>query len=204
MNYLGHLYLSGNDEKIMVGNFIGDYVKGRNMNNFQDKIRQGIILHRQIDAFTDRHPKVLEAKKLFRSEYGLYSGIIVDFLYDHFLASNWFHYSPALLKDYSKQVHSILLSNYRILPLRVQGFLPFLIQNRRLESYASVDGIFQSVKIMSNHTSLPDKTNAAKKILLENYEFLADNFMCFMADIMEHVTISQNVVLQKPLIRNRI
>ena len=196
MNYLGHLYLSGNDEKIMVGNFIGDYVKGKNMEKYPEKIRFGIALHRQIDSFTDNHPKVAEAKKLFRKDYGLYSGIIVDFFYDHFLAYSWNRYSEVTLRTFSKRIHAVLLSHFGVLPLRVQGFLPFLIQNRRLESYASVEGITQSVKIMSNYTSLPDKTDLARTILLENYDFLATNFLDFMNDITEFVSSSHNIMLQ--------
>ena len=198
MNYLGHLYLSGNDDKMMVGNFIGDYVKGKNVFNYPDKIRDGILLHRQIDTFTDKHKKVSEAKKLFRKEYGLYSGIIIDFLYDHFLARNWSLYSSSPLNVFTKHTHRILLSNYNILPTHVQGFLPFLIKNRRLESYASVDGIIQSIKIMANYTSLPDKTDFARHVLLENYVFLESNSMVFMNDVIEFVSDSFNIFLPKP------
>lgn len=198
MNYLGHLYLSGNDEKIIVGNFIGDYVKGKNKEKYPEKIREGIILHRQIDTFTDKHPKVSEAKQFFRKDYGLYSGIIVDFFYDHFLANNWNNYSEQTLRTFAKRMHAVLLSHFQILPSRVQGFLPFLIQNRRLESYASVDGIIQSVKIMSNYTSLPDKTDIAKQTLLEYYDFLAANFLDFMNDIIEFVAFSHNIIIQRP------
>jgi len=128
MNYLAHLFLSGNDEQTMVGNFIGDHVKGGDWSKFPDKIRTGILMHRQIDTFTDAHQKFREAKVLFRSEYGLYSGIVVDFLYDHFLAINWNEYSDLTLRTFAKQSHAVLLKNFLHLPLRVQGFLPFLIQ----------------------------------------------------------------------------
>ncbi len=187
MNYLAHLYLSGETEKIIVGNFIGDYVKGRKYRDYPEEISQGILLHRQIDCFTDNHPLTKEAKILFRAEFGLYSGIIVDFFYDHFLAKNWNNYSPHTLRHFAKGIHAILLSNFRHLPTRVQGFLPFLIQNKRLESYASVDGIVQSLKIMGNYSSVPQKSVEAKLILQENYEFLERNFKAFMEDMMEFV-----------------
>ena len=168
MNYLAHLYLSGDDEKTLVGNFIGDYVKSKKFENYPEKIQKGILLHRQIDSFTDSHPKFREAKELFRPEYGLYSGIMVDFFYDHFLAVNWNKYSTVTLRSFSKRTHAILLSNFMNLPARVQGFLPFLIQNRRLESYATVDGIIQSIEIMSKYSSLPDKSDFARNVLIHN------------------------------------
>ena len=63
MNFLAHLYLSGNDENIMIGNFIGDHVKGNNFLKYDESIIFGIKLHRMIDAFTDSHPLVEESKK---------------------------------------------------------------------------------------------------------------------------------------------
>lgn len=156
MNYLAHLYLSGNDEKIRVGNFIGDFVKGKKWEKYPTRIGQGILLHRQIDYFTDSHPKFIEARMLFKPEFGLYSGIIIDFIYDHYLAKNWNSYSDENLHQYTKQAHKVLLKNFLRLPTQVQQFLPFLIKNKRLESYATVDGIIEAVGIMSKYSSLPN------------------------------------------------
>jgi len=198
MNYLAHIYLSGNDERIIVGNFIADYVKGKSYLKFPKEIQTGILMHRQIDTFTDSHFKSAEAKQLLRSEFGLYSGIIVDFFYDHFLASNWNKYSHESLRSFSKRTHAILLANFGVLPRRVQGFLPFLIQNRRLESYATIDGITDSIRIMSKYSSLPAKYEFAKDVLISHYDFYAEIFFVFMAEIIDFVSGSFNVNLPKP------
>lgn len=198
MNYLAHIYLSGENEGIIVGNFIADYIKGKSYLKLPDTIQTGILLHRQIDTFTDKHPKSAEAKQLLRPEFGLYSGIIVDFLYDHFLAANWSKYSDESLRSFSKRTHAILLSNFGLLPRRVQGFLPFLIQNRRLESYATVNGIIDSIRIMSKYSSLPDKHDFAKKILISNYDFLTENFHLFMSEIIDFVSEHWGVDFKRP------
>lgn len=198
MNYLAHLYLSGDTEEIIVGNFIGDYVKGRNYLNYPDEMAKGIILHRQIDSFTDEHLQTKLAKELFRKEFGLYSGIVVDFFYDHFLAKNWNDYSTISLRTFSKRIHAVLLANYKYLPSRVQGFLPFLIQNKRLESYATVNGIVESLKIMSNYSSVPSKSDAAKIILQDNYRYLNENFRIFMHDMIDFADTKQGVKIKRP------
>lgn len=198
MNYLAHIYLSGENEKTLVGNFIGDYVKGKNFKKYPDKIQVGILLHRQIDTFTDAHPKFIEAKRKLREDFGLYSGIIVDLFYDHFLAANWNIFSDVTLSSFSKRAHAILLSNFFNLPGPVQGFLPFLIQNRRLESYATVDGIIQSIEIMSKYTSLPTKSEMARHNLIQHYDFLFDNFMDFMEDMIAFVSSYHQIKIQKP------
>jgi acyl carrier protein phosphodiesterase len=187
MNYLAHLFLSGPDEHTMVGNFIGDYVKGSSWNKFPEKIRKGILMHRQIDSFTDTHPKFKEAKTLFRGEFGLYSGIVIDLLYDHYLAKNWNEYSELTLRTFAKRSHAVLLQNFMHLPMRVQSFLPFLIQHKRLESYATANGIVHTLKIMSNYSSLPAKADFVMQSIQTNNEFFEANFREFMFDLMGFV-----------------
>lgn len=204
MNYLAHLYLSGIDEQTMVGNFIGDHVKGNNWKKYPAKISDGILMHRQIDSFTDSHQKFREAKEPFKIEFGLYSGIIVDFVYDHFLASNWDEYSDYSLRTFAKYSHAVLMKNFIHLPLRVQGFLPFLIKNRRLESYAATTGIAEALQIMSNYSSLPAKSDFVLNILENNYDFFEDNFKIFMDDLISYISEKYNIEIRNSVIENRI
>ncbi len=64
MNFLAHLYLAGDSEPIILGNFLGDFVKGRLLQQFEPSILKGIALHRNIDSFTDSHYVVKESKHL--------------------------------------------------------------------------------------------------------------------------------------------
>lgn len=198
MNYLAHLYLSGKNEKILVGNFIGDYVKGNKFLQFPSAIRNGILMHRYIDTFTDNHPRFKEAKQPLLEDFGLYSGIVIDLFYDHFLALNWKKYSDIPLREFSKNVHAILLSHFVYLPARVQGFLPRLIQSRRLESYATQKGIYNSLDIMSRYTSLPANAKAAIQILKTNQPFFEKNFEEFMAEMIEYVEDEFKTEIKKP------
>ena len=198
MNFLAHLYLSGNNEKLMVGNFIGDYIKGQKYKNYSGAVKQGILLHRQIDTFTDSHLKFREAKKLLVSEFGLYSGVVIDLFYDHLLAKNWSEYSNISLRDFTKKAHSVLLSNFFILPKRVQGFLPIIVHKRRLESYATIDGIEKALEIMGNYTTLPKKSGIAVKILKSNLPYFENNFICFMKDIISFVENEFGIEITKP------
>lgn len=198
MNYLAHLYLSGDDEKLLTGNFIGDYVKGKKYMNYPKQVREGILLHREIDSYTDKHPLFLEVKKLLRDDFGLFSGIITDIFYDHFLALNWTIYAPGTLREYSDKVHKILLSHFFYLPTRVQGFLPVLIKNRRLESYAAEEGIRQSLEIMSRYTSLPGHAPLAIKTLRFHFHFLEQNFAAFMTDMISFIEKDFGIEIKRP------
>jgi acyl carrier protein phosphodiesterase len=198
MNFLAHLYLSGDNEELLVGNFIGDYVKGNKYNNYPPEIKSGILLHRQIDFYTDTHPIFRESKRLLVPEYGLYAGIVMDLFCDHFLAINWQNYSDLTLREFAKRAHAILLSNYFQLPSRVQGFLPFLIQHKRLESYARKEGIQKSLEIMSRYTSLPEKSQKAMEVMTENFQFLDQKFALFMNDMIGFIEGTHHVPIKKP------
>lgn len=203
MNYLAHLFLSGIDEHIMVGNFIGDHVKGTDWEKYPGKIKEGILMHRQIDSFTDSHPKFREAKIPFRDEFGLYSGIIVDFVYDHFLARNWDEYSDYSLQTFARFSHAVLMNNFIHLPLRVQGFLPILIKNQRLESYATINGITEALQIMSNYSTLPAKSDFVFYTLENNYHFFEENFRIFMYDLIYFITQNYGIEIRNPFLESK-
>lgn len=198
MNFLAHLYLSGEDEGLKLGNFIGDFIKGSKYLRYPDNIQKGIILHRRIDRFTDLHPMVKESAAFFKQGYGRYSGIIIDIIFDHFLAQKWNEFSIYRLRDFTKNAHAIFLSNFMILPLKVKRFLPFLIQSRRLESYSTEKGFYEVLKIMAHYTSLPNEQDFAMKILIDNKPELLDNFYRFMHSIIHYVESEFKVIIQKP------
>lgn len=198
MNFLAHIYLSGDDDKLITGNFIGDYVKGNNFLKYPGKIREGIILHRRIDSFTDEHELFREVKRLYRPEFRLYSGVITDLIFDHFLATGWDDYHNLTLRKFARKTHAVLLSNILYLPARVQGFLPVLIKNRRLESYARKEGIQQSLEIMSRYTSLPDKAALAIQIMENNYTFIERHFTTFMDELIAFTESETGASLKRP------
>ena len=191
MNYLAHLYLSGDSEGILIGNFIGDAVKGKQYLNYRDDIQKGILLHRQIDSFTDKHPLVRECSHYFRPYYGRYSGIVTDVIFDHFLASGWASYSSSSLSSFADHVHAVLLSGFFRLPSKVQWVLPFFIKHRRLESYAQIEGIRQTLEIMGRRTSMPEESGFAIEVLQEQFHSMKEIFEIFFEELVSYVeTIS--------------
>jgi len=198
MNYLAHIYLSGESDEVLLGNFIGDYVKGNKHQEYPEKVAFGIRLHRSIDLFTDQHQDVKRCIDLLKPEYGRYAGVVVDVFFDHFLAANWNQYSVYTLREYAKHAHAVFLSNFRLLPFRVKQFLPFLIQHKRLESYAKVENLYQVLEIMSRRTSLPSKSEFALQVLIREYDQFDALFHRFFAEMIEYVERDFNILIQRP------
>lgn len=182
----------------MLGNFIGDYVKGQNYQKYPEKVAQGILLHRSIDHFTDKHPDVLVCNRLLKEGYGRYAGVVSDVFFDHFLAANWPDYADCTLRQFAKHAHAVLLSNFGLLPFRVKQFLPFLIQHKRLESYAKRENLHQVFEIMSRRTSLPLNTEWAMQVLVQEYDQFEASFRRFFAEMIAYVEADFSVQIHKP------
>jgi acyl carrier protein phosphodiesterase len=203
MNYLAHIYLSGESDEIILGNFIADFVKGNKYQKYPEKVAYGIQLHRSIDTYTDQHPDVRQFIQLLKPGYGRYAGIVADVFMDHFLASNWQEYSIYTLRQFSKHAHAVFLSNFMLLPFKVKQFLPFLIQHKRFESYAQRETMFHVLEIMSHRTSLPSKSDWALQILHQEYEQFERLFRSFFAEITDYVETEFEIQILKPSHQNQ-
>ncbi|MGV0033987.1 MAG: ACP phosphodiesterase [Candidatus Azotimanducaceae bacterium WSBS_2022_MAG_OTU7] len=111
MNYLAHFALAGPEPGLLVGGFLGDYIKGRLENRFSPEIERGIRLHRAIDQYTDSHPVVKSSYKRFEPRFSRYAGIITDIAFDHLLAQNWSRYYDEPLESYSASTLTNLLEH---------------------------------------------------------------------------------------------
>jgi acyl carrier protein phosphodiesterase len=187
MNFLAHIYLSGDNDQVKVGNFIGDWIKGNGHQKYPAEIQRGILMHRLIDSFTDNHAIVKQSKSRLNDEYHKYSGIIVDIFYDHFLATNWANYSDLTLPDFTNNLNTCLTNHLDLLPANIQEFIPRFMSRGWIESYASLDGIEKVLVGMSKHTSLPDKTLDAIIILQNQYEGFQREFTEFFPQLVAEV-----------------
>lgn len=199
MNFLAHLYLSGSDIDIRLGNFIGDYVKGKSLERFPIGVQKGITLHRAIDSFTDKHLATRSCIELLRPGYGKYAGVVVDVLFDHILANEWVKYSDSDLKWFTRRFYFQMVMRYPYLPDKVRHFLPFMIRSNRLYSYRTQEGVKRAIDIMSSVTSLPDNSDYAIEILAGSYPQLSFHFNTLFPEMIEFVRTEFNVSLKKCL-----
>lgn len=187
MNFLAHIYLSGITEDILLGNFIADMVKGRQIENFHQGIVEGIMLHRKIDSFTDTHPVVDQSKMRLRNKYRLYSGVVVDMFYDHYLARNWNEYSRHSLTRFVKEAYHVLLKNYFLLPIRAKNVLPYMVSMNWLVNYADTNRLKRHFEGMAMRTPFKSGMENAVEDLLLHYDEFENEFRTFFPELISYV-----------------
>ncbi|MBA6155295.1 DUF479 domain-containing protein [Tenacibaculum sp. S7007] len=183
MNFLAHLYLSENNTEIMIGNFIADHIKGNKFSHFPEGIKKGIILHREIDTFTDAHPIVRKSKRRLHERYRHYDGVIIDIFFDHFLAKNWKEYSEIPLNVYANSVYKLLQENINILPEKTQELLPYMIKYNWLYNYQFAKGIQEVLNGMNRRTQGKSQMNLASEDLLIHYNLFEEDFSTFFQEL---------------------
>ena len=183
MNFLAHIYLSGEDEGVTIGNFIADSIKGKKYLNYSEDLQKGILLHRSIDTFTDQHPLVRQSTKRLHENHGHYSGVIVDIFYDHFLAKNWKQYHPAPLGEYVSQFYKLLETNLEKLPPNIQNMLPIMKSNNWLLSYATTKGIDTILEQMSRRVKHKNSMHRATVDLEKHYTEFEREFSLFFEEL---------------------
>ena len=188
MNFLAHLYLSGDDEEVLVGNFIGDFVKGAQMDHYPQNVQKGIRLHRSIDYYTDTHEIVLQSKIRLREKFRHYAPVIVDVYYDHFLARDWAKFSKTPLKEYTENFYQLINKYFDMIPKGVIHMLSFMARDNWLYNYQFIEGIDRALTGMSRRTKFESKMEEASKSLKEHYESFDKEFHQFFPDLENHVS----------------
>lgn len=194
MNYLAHSFLSFSDGQI-VGQFLEDFIRNKDRFSFPKDIQDGITMHRAIDTFTDSHPAIHEAKKVFSPLVRLYAGAFVDVSMDYFLANDSNIHSLKGWKDHSLKVYRVLNENERFLPENLKRMLAKMEQDDWLYNYRENRGIRFSIQNVLNKAKYLDKNIPVFEAFLDNKKVLQKCYDDFFPDLLAHAK-AENAFLQ--------
>ena len=186
MNFLAHIYLSDEMGDLMVGNFIGDFVKGKKFDDYSQQMVKGIKLHREIDWYTDNHEVVDKSKDRLWKKYRHYAGVIIDMFYDHFLARDWSVYSSESLEVFTQKVYAVLTRKKNQLPEKAQYILHYMVRHDWLLAYQSIEGIEKALLGMSKRTKFQSHMEKATQDLRADYDLFGQEFHEFFPEIISH------------------
>lgn len=181
MNYLAHAWLSFNDQEILMGNMLSDFVKGRQKFTYSEEVQKGIMLHRAIDEFTDAHPLTASAKQVFRPSLGLYAGAFTDIVYDHFLANDASENSEEGWRSFTAGTYSALkqYAKENPVPERFARMLHYMDAENWLFNYRHRWCIENSFRGMAYRAKFLDDSSAAYAAFENNYAFLQECYNGF-------------------------
>lgn len=181
MNFLAHLYLSGDDPEILVGNLMGDFVKGRLEGRYPGRVRLGLELHRKIDSFAGSNEIFIRSKRRIDPVFGHYRGVLVDLFYDHFLAAEWDAHAHVAYPGFIEYASKTVAEYWDILPERLRQRLPDLFSDW-LPSYPDVEGIARVSRRMSARMGRQNPLGEGGGELIRHYGALREDFRAFLPE----------------------
>ncbi|MBD2754052.1 acyl carrier protein phosphodiesterase [Spirosoma validum] len=190
MNILAHGYLSGRNTELLIGNFIGDFIKGDPASARHDLTPgeiAGVRLHRAIDTFTDAHPDVAAVRDLLHPRCHKYAGAAVDIFFDHFLAANFQAITGEPFPVFVSYFYQALQDNVVRLPASAMRMADYMIRQDWLTSYQYLEGIDRSLKGVSRRTVYPSGLDTAIEDLEQYYDQIYSHFTYFWTALVEHI-----------------
>ena len=171
---------------------MADAIKGNKYEQYPTGIQIGIKLHRFIDSYTDSHLIYRKSKHRLHEKFGHYSGVIMDIVYDHFLAKNWQLFSNIELEKYADDFYNLLQSNFDILAPKTQNQLPYMIKTNWLVCYKSLEGLelilFQMDYRTKNRANMPAAMHEVKKFYAE----IEQEFLTFFTALQQQSKLELN------------
>ena len=184
MNFLAHVFLSGNNTPLAIGNLIADRIKGNQVKKLPSEIQKGVYLHREIDEFTDNHPIFKECVRELFPKYRHYSRVLVDMYFDHFLAANWQRYHPVPLAEFSEDFYVKLEVESTQFSDSIQNFIRALIRYNWFDEYRTLEGLRKILSQMERRTKFPSNLAAATEDLHQKYPYFEGRFFEFMTELI--------------------
>ena len=189
MNYLAHLHIAEHTQTSLLGNFLGDFVKGNPDGLYNPEVVKGIRLHRFVDSYTDSHPLIKSIKPLFSKELRRFSPITLDMFWDHCLAKHWLSFHKESLSQFSIQAQEIISQEIQLLsqplPERFEYVSKLVWQGKWFEHYADLKNIdFALQRIASRRPRMAPLADTFDT-LAEHYEQLTGTFFELYPDVLE-------------------
>lgn len=184
MNHLAHCFLSFGNEDLLLGNFIGDFVKGNTWKNYPEAVQHGILLHRTIDSFTDNHPATSQSKERIRPFTGRYAAAVTDVLYDHLLVLNWDKYTAEPFEVFAEKTYRQLENRATEMPPELRERLPRMLAGRFLHGYTHREGLAWVLDRFSRRMIGGMDAAGLTTFFFEEIEAFSGDFQVFFPDLV--------------------
>ncbi|WP_017347916.1 ACP phosphodiesterase [Pantoea sp. A4] len=186
MNFLAHLHLAHLADSSLLGNLLGDFIRGNPHDAWPEAVADGILMHRRLDAMTDALPEVDEAKQLFRGQTRRVAPITLDVVWDHFLARHWQELHPQ-----QSLTAFVDLAEQAIVPHQAgtpEGFIELnaiMWRQRWLEHYATADYLAPVLNGMAHRRPRLSALRDSYDDFITNYAALEQFFFRFYPRLMQ-------------------
>jgi acyl carrier protein phosphodiesterase len=189
MNHNAHLQLSFPHPDLMVGNFVADFVKNKDVIHFTEPVQMGVRMHRAIDYFTDTHELAKKATSLMHPYFRKYAPVALDLYFDFFLIKHWNTFQNNVShEEFRNECYKVLISYEEIYPSDLKRSLPRMIQDDWLMRFGNYEDLQGAFNRLEKRTVYDSNFKVAVEVLKKYQEELDLIFLDFYPLLKNHVS----------------
>ncbi|WP_217668330.1 acyl carrier protein phosphodiesterase [Arsukibacterium indicum] len=187
MNYLAHAALAQPTRYSLVGNLLGDFCKGVNVDNLHPAVRAGLYNHRATDRYTDTHPIVKAAKAEFSPMRRRFAAVALDVLFDHFLIRHWQQFYPQPFEDYKAQLYGQLNGAMPLMPATMRDTMQRVSRYDWFASYQQLPQLGQALDHIAGRIRFANNFSGIITEIMPRYTALEHDFLQFYPQLQRHI-----------------
>ena len=178
MNFLAHCTLASAHPDLLVGGFLGDFVKGP-VPDLPGELSAGIRLHRYIDAYSHRQPDLQRSAQRFGPDLRRFAPIFVDLIADHFLACRFERLHDAELVVFTASAYDCIHQHRRQLSLGARTFYEHARRRDLFAAYGETAVLARTVERVAQRLRRPELAALAMAQFEARQAELADDFEAY-------------------------
>lgn len=199
MNYLAHLCFAAPNQASRIGNLLGDFCQGLDLQHFPADILAGLAQHRAIDRFTDRSIEVQQAKLLFAPQRRRFAAVAVDMVFDHLLILHWDHFYPQPFADYKATLYQQLQQDLPQMPERMRHTVSAIITQDWFAAYAELDLLGKALDNIASRIRFANQFAGSIADIRQHYPALNQLFLQFYPRLQQFVlTLPEQLPVKTP------
>lgn len=184
VNHLAHVVLAGRDPLAVTGAVLGDFWRGAPDPGWPAALAAGVRLHRWIDAHSDAHPAVREARRQFDPGFRRYAGIALDVWFDHLLALDVGRLTGEPLEAVEERVRRALAHAPADLPLPFHAYAARVLAGPGLGAIARREVVDATLARIGARLSRPNPLPHALPLLEAMASVLERAFLRLWPDLV--------------------
>lgn len=187
MNFLAHCYLAQPNGQSLVGNLLGDFTRGANLESQPKAISLGLANHQAVDKFTDTHSALIPLKERVSKQRRRFVGIMSDVTFDYFLNKHWQDITNKDFDIFVDHCYREIEASQQFMHARMQQAMLFMLKDDGLRINSTLEGVGKTLDRVAHKIRFKNAFDGAIEEIESNYAIYEQAFLHLFPELEAHI-----------------
>jgi acyl carrier protein phosphodiesterase len=188
VNFLAHCALGDRSDELIVGGFMGDFLKGPVPEHLPYAVGAGVRLHRRLDAFSATEPNLRASCARLPADLRRFAPPFVDLLADHLLARTFAAHHGEPLERFGPRAYDAIDAGRVWLPARARRFFDYMRDHDLFLRYREIEAVEHAFARIMSRLGRDDVVAPMVAAAHAHYDALARDFEAYYPALRAHAS----------------